>query len=47
MGLHQSVLPSWPPQNNILMRLRQVCCHPYLLPGQEPEVRLRLAAAGD
>ncbi|PSC71333.1 chromodomain-helicase-DNA-binding 3 isoform X1, partial [Micractinium conductrix] len=23
--------------NNILIRLRQACCHPYLLPGQEPE----------
>ncbi|KAL4854430.1 Chromodomain-helicase-DNA-binding protein 3 [Chlorella vulgaris] len=23
--------------NNILMRLRQTCNHPYLLPGQEPE----------
>ena len=30
--------------NNILIRLRQACCHPYLLPGQEPEVR---AAAAD
>jgi SNF2 family DNA or RNA helicase len=26
--------------NNILMRLRQTCNHPYLLPGQEPEVRV-------
>lgn len=24
--------------NNILIRLRQACMHPYLLPGQEPEV---------
>lgn len=30
--------------NNILIRLRQACCHPYLLPGQEPEVGCRLSA---
>ena len=24
--------------SNILIRLRQTCNHPYLLPGQEPEV---------
>jgi SNF2 family DNA or RNA helicase len=24
--------------NNILMRLRQACCHPFLMSGQEPEV---------
>jgi hypothetical protein len=31
--------------NNILIRLRQACMHPYLLPGQEPEVGGRAIAA--
>ena len=25
--------------NNVLIRLRQACNHPFLLPGQEPQVR--------
>lgn len=33
--------------NNILIRLRQACCHPYLLPGQEPEVGRGAAATAE